>query len=201
MDSYGSDEELLYLMRCGYEEAEVLLYKRYYRLMYRWIYPVVSHHNELDYNDYVQMAMMYLGNIFDSYRDDYQTSLRHFAKQAIVKKMVSILKVKVNKKESYPSLNNWIDDEKKLRFDDIIADPKSYCHPEKVLAVKEASTQYYTAIDKLASQIEKDVMMYLQEGYSEKEIAEIMNINIKSIYNVNVIKLRFGDIPLLKNEK
>ncbi|MCD7840381.1 MAG: sigma-70 family RNA polymerase sigma factor [Erysipelotrichaceae bacterium] len=183
MDSYGSDEELLYLMRCGYEEAETLLYKRYYRLMYRWIYPVVSQHNELDYNDYVQMAMMYLGNIFDSYRDDYQTSLRYFAKQSVIKKMVSSLRVKVKTKENYPSLNNWIDDDKKLRYDDIIADPKSYYRPEKVLAVKEASTQYYTAIDKLASQVEKDVMMYLQEGYSEQEISEIMNINIKSIYN------------------
>ncbi len=183
MDGYGSDEELLYLMRCGYEEAETLLYKRYYNLTYRWIYPVVSQHNELDYNDYVQMAMIYLGNIFDSYRDDYQTSLRYFAKQAVVKKMVSSLRVKVKTKENYPSLNNWIDDDKNLRYDDIIADPKSYCQPEKVLAVKEASTQYYTAIDKLASQVEKDVMMYLQEGYSEQEISEIMNINIKSIYN------------------
>ncbi|MCD7893539.1 MAG: hypothetical protein LUG60_07540 [Erysipelotrichaceae bacterium] len=114
MDSYGSDEELLYLMRCGYEEAETILYKRYYRLIYYWIHPIVSTHNDLDYNDYVQVAMMYLSNIFDSYRDDCQTSLRHFTKQAIVKKMVSSLRRTYAKQmnENNPSLNNWIDDEK-----------------------------------------------------------------------------------------
>ncbi|MCD7893538.1 MAG: hypothetical protein LUG60_07535 [Erysipelotrichaceae bacterium] len=65
----------------------------------------------------------------------------------------------------------------------MVADPKSYYHPEKALAVKEASTQYYTAMDKLVSQVEKEVIIYLEEGYSEQEISEIMNINIKSVYN------------------
>ncbi|MCD7808513.1 MAG: sigma-70 family RNA polymerase sigma factor [Erysipelotrichaceae bacterium] len=184
MDSYSSDEELLYLMRCGYEEAETLLYKRYYRLIYRWIYPMASTYNDLDYNDYVQIAIMPLDYIFDSYRSDYDMSLRNFVRQAITKKFVSYFRVNQKRhNEYYPSLNNWVDDEKKFRYDDIVADPKSHYRPEKALAVKEASTQYYTAIDKLASQVEKEVIMYLEEGYTEKEIAQILNINIKSIYN------------------
>ena len=37
MQGYNYDDELVYLMRCGSEEAQDILYKRYYRRVSKWV--------------------------------------------------------------------------------------------------------------------------------------------------------------------
>ena len=59
MQGYNYDDELVYLMRCGSEEAQDILYKRYYRRVSKWVLAFTKYFiNGYEYEDFIQMAMM-----------------------------------------------------------------------------------------------------------------------------------------------
>ena len=51
------------------------------------------------------------------------------------------------------------------------------------MAVKETTNEYFSEIEKSMTFVERAVTQYIYEGYNEKEISEILNIPIKSVYN------------------
>ena len=51
------------------------------------------------------------------------------------------------------------------------------------MKIKESTSEYLSDFEKRMTFVEKAVLQYKYEGYSEKEIAEILNIPIKSVYN------------------
>lgn len=180
---YDNDDELLYLMRCGYQEAMDLLYEKYYRLTKNWIYPIVTSHSQLEYDDCLQIAMMNVPYALEYYRSDQNMSLKSFMRNVLVKRLLSTMRKPMKDKRIWSSLDNWIDESQRLRYDEIIADPKEYYHPQTCLLVKETATYYNREIVKITSTNERKIMSYINQGYSEKEVASILNISIKSVYN------------------
>jgi DNA-binding NarL/FixJ family response regulator len=57
--------------------------------------------------------------------------------------------------------------------------------PDKIMVVKEASTHYEVLTDKKLTQRERTIYHYLLLGYKTKDIAEILNISLKSCYNAS----------------
>lgn len=187
MERYINDDELIYLMRCGSQEAQDILYKSYYRQVARWIRPYCYRCVEgWEFEDYLQFAMATFSGIIDSYRLDQKTSLKTFMKQSIIRRILSLRRM--NKEESCPiymtiSLDSYIGDDRRMRYEEIIGDPIKRDYPDITLKVKEAEIIYNAQIHKKTSLHEREVMAYKKAGFDEKEIADRLDISIKSVYN------------------
>lgn len=188
MQGYNYDDELVYLMRCGSEEAQDILYKRYYRRVSKWVLAFTKYFiNGYEYEDFIQMAMMGFHDILDSYRDDQKASLSTFMKIAITKRILSLMRV--NKDVCYRagmtilSLDSYTSEDEDTRYIDLVADIHERYQPEVHLIVKETATYYALQIDAKTSQREKMVMNYKKAGYDELEIAKKLHISVKSVYN------------------
>lgn len=187
MERYINDDELIYLMRCGSQEAEDILYKRYYRQVARWIRPYCYHRVEgWEFDDYLQYAMATFSTIIDSYRIDQKTSLKTFMKQSIIRRILSLSRIV---KDEYfancaiISLDSYLGDDQRMRYEDVIGDPMKRGRPDISLQVKETTTDYNVQIRKKTSLREREVMAYKKAGFDEKEIADRLDISIKSVYN------------------
>ena len=56
MQGYNYDDELVYLMRCGSEEAQDILYKRYYRRVSKWVLAFTKYFiNGYEYEDFMNL--------------------------------------------------------------------------------------------------------------------------------------------------
>jgi DNA-directed RNA polymerase specialized sigma24 family protein len=188
VDRYINDDELIYMARCGSQAAEEILYQRYYRLVKRWIKPFCYHRIESwDDEDYLQFAMMMFSTIMDSYRIDQKTSLKTFMKQSLIRRILSL--IRVGKDEALAtsqlpvSLDCFIGDDERMRFEEIVGDPLKRDYPDLVLRIKETETCYDSEVYKRTSLREREVMAYKKAGYDEKEIANRLDISIKSVYN------------------
>lgn len=184
-----SDEELLYLMRCGSQDAERYLYEYYYKEITKWLLPFYKQcYCKVEFEDLIQIGMMNFVMIIDSYRTDQNASLKTFMKVAITKRVISYVKfgkyeISFQKSKSI-SFDEYVGrGDESMRYDEIIEDPSKKDRPEIALKIKEVSYYYANKIAEQTSKIERSVMFYIQEGYSQDEIANILGISIKSVYN------------------
>lgn len=187
MESY-SDDELLYLFRCGNQQAEECLFDRYYKFVYKWLLPYKNYQMQYyDYTDLMQIAMFNLPRIIDNYRDDQKTSLRTYAKLAIRRRLSTVVSREKEqcffRKYKCLELDNYIKSEDELRYSDIIADPCQKNNPEISLLIKEEESRYNAFISEKVSPLEIEIMDLLNQGYNQNEIAEFLKISIKSVYN------------------
>lgn len=188
MKRYNNDDELVYLMRCGSEQAREILYKRYYRIASKWMLAFSKYFvSGYELEDFIQMAMICFHDVIDSYRDDQQANLSTFMKVSITKRILSLLRVNKDicyrKETKILSLDSYADEQNKTRYVDMIADIHERYQPDVELFVKETETYYSTQIDAIISPREKQVMEYKNIGYDEIEIAKMLHISVKSVYN------------------
>lgn len=182
------DEELLYLMRCGNELAEQELYCYYYVEVKRWVksYGIVKTYC-LDYDDYMQIAMLGFYKVLDSYRFDQKASLKTFIKMAILRRLSSSLKMKRHNPSAFGlssfSLDDTIKDSGTMRYDEVVDGKQNYFSPQQTLVIRETCAVYKKYIHKNISELEKRIIFYKAQGYKEKEIAKILDIPIKRVYN------------------
>lgn len=185
MESY-SDDELLYLARCGNQDAEMCLYKRYYKRISKWLLPLYKYcHQKIDYQDFVQIGMMNFVIVVDSYRDDRQASMRTFIKQSISRRVISYAR-SLESENYYLHQSISLDEEvgeEGMCYEELIEDPKQNHHPAIEMKIKEMQVEYAVELEERLSHVEYLVMKYTQAGYSQKEIAKILDISIKSVYN------------------
>lgn len=187
MERYD-EEELLYLMRCGCEYAQDDLCQIYYRRIMTWIKPFENNDRYgIDKDDLIQMGMINFFNALLLFRDDQNTSLYTYVKNAVMKRTYGFISTRKDKKLyqdfSVISLDDFVGDEDGSRYDEIIEDPKIQYHPQKIFQVRETSSNYLLDIESRASLIEKNVLQYRLNGFDEKEISQALNIPLKSVYN------------------
>lgn len=188
MERYISDDELLYMMRCGSEEAQTVLYQRYYSIVKKWILPFLGYsRGEYDFEDYLQVAMMYFPMLLECYRADQKTSFKTFMYHVIRKRMLSFVyqmkKKQLNRYFAFVSLDECVLLEDDLQYAELIGDPSLHYQPSSILQVKEAKEEYHIQLEQEASPRELAVIRYIDEGYPQQEIADILDISVRSVYN------------------
>jgi RNA polymerase sigma factor (sigma-70 family) len=181
-----SDEELLYLIRCGQEAAKEHLIDKYKRRIYNWIRYLDYSYLGIEHEDLLQIGIIRFWEGLDLYRNDQSASLYTFSKMIVMQKIKTILRQSVDKHTikdmQVISLDEMVGDNG-LLYEEIIEDERIVYQPSKILAVKETTSEYFSEIEKRMTFVERTVSQYIYEGYNEKEIAEMLNIPIKSVYN------------------
>ena len=185
MERY-SDEELLYLIRCGQEEAKEYLIDKYKRRIYNWVKHMNYSHLGIEHDDLLQIGIIRFWDGLDLYRSDQSTTLYTFSKLIVMQKIKTVIRQSINKYTlpdiQFFSLDEMIGDDG-LNYEQVIEDERITYQPSKILTIKEETNAYFLEIEKSMTFVERTVTQYIHEGYTEKEISEILNIPIKSVYN------------------
>lgn len=177
-----SDDELLYLMRCGNEWAFEELYDLCMRLTWKAVRDLIySKSCTLDLDEIVSDSRAYFMSIIEHYRYDRNTNFRTYFKKCIKHRILTSLK---HQREyinvSTVSLEEKVFEEKKLS--DYLENPKAQI-PDKVMVIEETAVQFGKMTEKSLTKKEKEVYQYINMGYEAGDIAGILNISLKSYYN------------------
>lgn len=171
----------------GSNQAYELLLNEYRKLIYAY---ANRYDSGLEYSDdSFQEMMIALANSFEAYRIDKNTSMRTYFFY-VIKASLSTKKRKVYRKIRY------LEEKKKISFDqdiigttvrveNVIADTKETYRPECQLEIQGLQQESISAIEKIASPFEKEVVDYLNQGYKVKEIAKMLNVDERSVYNAH----------------
>jgi DNA-directed RNA polymerase specialized sigma subunit, sigma24 homolog len=182
-----SDDELLYLLRAGNEEALICLYNRYNSYAKKWMLSFKKYICfGYDYEDYLQMIMLYFFDAVGYYRSDQKTSLKTFLRIVMTRRLKNMIRQSKDLKfqsQVLGSLDAWSNLEEKNQFLELFEDTKDEIHPQKAFLIKETKEYYQIEMDKKASLLEKQVMHYKEQGYKPQEIAHILSISLKSVHN------------------
>lgn len=181
-----NDEELLYLSRQGCLIAYQALIEEYYQLIQIILRKMRIHQTKyVDENDVIQLAIINCIQAFDSYRPDRNAKLKTFMSWVIRHSIISTMKKATNDHNRYYafSLDASPTYATNMSYEEVIADKKEDYQPREVLFVKETKAEYEGYVKDNCSLLEKDVMGYRLEGYSNQDIAKVLQVDIKSIYN------------------
>ena len=182
-----NEQELIYLYHLGSMRAYEILLSEYRKFIYAY---ANRYDSGIEYSeDSLQEMMISLSRAFEAYRIDKNTSMRTYFFY-VIKSSLSTKKRMVYRKIRY------LDDKKKISLDqniygtsikveNVIADTKKTYRPECQLEIQNREQISLDILEKKASPLEKEVVYYLQLGYKFKEIAEILGVDIKCIYNAH----------------
>lgn len=187
MERYN-DDELLYLMRCGSQEAEQCLYRYYYKQVKNWVMQFCGYYiNGYDCDDYVQVAMMGFYCIVESYRDDQRASFKTFMKKAVMRRVLTFLaagnETKLYHEHTVFSLDEFVTTDNQIKYEEVIEDPKQRYNPQKIMLVKEQESLYLGVLQHNTSILERKAVALINDGYTHEEIAKMLDVSVKSVYN------------------
>lgn len=186
MERYN-EEELLYLMRQGCPIARETLCKQYYAYITMMVRNMNITAMPVEESDLVQEALLACFQGIDGYRPDKECLLKTFVVRIVKNKIMTVLKrFNLNKERIYNnamSLDAPLKQEEHFRYEDIIGDSKIHYQPNRKLLVKEEVIKYQNLLEEHCSSFEQQVIYYRMEGYSHKEIAKVLDVDIKMIYN------------------
>lgn len=182
------DEELLYLMRCGNETAQRCLYERYYQYLQRWAAVHIGQLNSVfGWEDLLQEGMTILFRVFDTFREDKETSLKTYANIVTKRRFVTCISQNCIKKslQDYEtiSFDQPYNHDDGIRYDEVIKNPQDRYNPSIYMLVKEKGVQYKKVLDDSLSLRERTVMSYIQKGYTQEEVSQKLELPLKSVYN------------------
>lgn len=182
-----NEQELIYLYHLGSIRAYEILLSEYRKFIYAY---ANRYDSGIEYSeDSLQEMMISLSHAFEAYRIDKNTSMRTYFFY-VIKASLSTKKRMVYRKIRY------LDNKKKISLDqdiygtsikveNVIADTKETYRPECQLEIQNREQISLDVLEKKASPLEKEIVYYLQLGYKFKEIAEILGVDIKCIYNAH----------------
>ena len=151
-----NEQELIYLYHLGSMRAYEILLSEYRKFIYAY---ANRYDSGIEYSeDSLQEMMISLSHAFEAYRIDKNTSMRTY--------FFYVIKSSLSTKKR-------------------IADTKKTYRPECQLEIQNREQISLDILEKKASPLEKEVVYYLQLGYKFKEIAEILGVDIKCIYNAH----------------
>ena len=165
-----NEQELIYLYHLGSMRAYEILLSEYRKFIYAY---ANRYDSGIEYSeDSLQEMMISLSHAFEAYRIDKNTSMRTYFFY-VIKSSLSTKKRMVYRKIRY------LDDKKKISLD------QNIYGTECQLEIQNREQISLDVLEKKASPLEKEVVYYLQLGYKFKEIAEILGVDIKCIYNAH----------------
>lgn len=178
-----NEQELLYLYHLGSSIAYKLLLDEYKNKIEIFVKRYCRETALTSAEDYSQEALLVLIGIFDRYRYDKNASINTYFSNAI-NDVLKLQKRILNRGNKISTIS--LDQEiygSNMRIENIIADQKSYNRPEYQLRLNENKSYYLNKIEKASSSLERKIFDCFMKGYKSKEIAELLNIDIRCVYN------------------
>lgn len=170
-----NEQELLYLYHLGSSIAYKLLLDEYKNKIGIFVKRYCRETALTSAEDYSQEALLVLIGIFDRYRYDKNASINTYFSYAI-NDVLKLQKRILNRGNKISTIS--LDQEiygSNMRIENIIADQKGYNRPEYQLRLNK--------IEKASSSLERKIFDCFMKGYKSKEIAELLNIDIRCVYN------------------
>ena len=180
--------ELIYLARSNDPVALRSLYS-YYDALVRTVMRKMKYVSSmsLEAQDLSQVGMITFDKVFWSYREDQDTTFEVYARSCIIKKMQSLLKkqytffIRYEKKSI--SLDKIVNYEDSRTYGELIADQRVEYSPQKAQNLEKVWELIYAIIQNETSERDQKIFHLVLLGYPEKEVALMLDISIKCVYN------------------
>lgn len=184
-----NDMKLISFVRDNNEEAKDYLYNKYSPLIHKEINKVKKKAKMLgiEYADLTQEAMLAFSNAIYNFKEDEDVKFITFATLCIRRKLTNyIVKFETNKNKTLKSslaLDAFIDVEETTTLAESIEEPVS-TEPLRIIINSETLDETHKIIEEKLSLNEKKALQYDLIGKSADEIATLMNMNNKQVYNL-----------------
>lgn len=180
--------ELIYLARFNDPVALRSLYS-YYDALVKTVMRKMKYVSSmsLEAQDLSQVGMITFDKVFWSYREDQDTTFEVYARSCIIKKMQSLLKkqytffIRYEKKSI--SLDKIVNYEDSRTYGELIADQRVEYSPQKAQNLEKVWELIYAIIQNETSERDQKIFHLVLLGYPEKEVALMLDISIKCVYN------------------
>lgn len=180
--------ELIYLARFNDPVALRSLYS-YYDALVKTVMRKMKYVSSmsLEAQDLLQVGMITFEKVFWSYREDQDTTFEVYARSCIIKKMQSLLKkqytffIRYEKKSI--SLDKIVNYEDSRTYGELIADQRVEYSPQKAQNLEKVWELIYAIIQNETSERDQKIFHLVLLGYPEKEVALMLDISIKCVYN------------------
>lgn len=180
--------ELIYLARFNDPVALRSLYS-YYDALVKTVMRKMKYVSSmsLEAQDLLQVGMITFDKVFWSYREDQDTTFEVYARSCIIKKMQSLLKkqytffIRYEKKSI--SLDKIVNYEDSRTYGELIADQRVEYSPQKAQNLEKVWELIYAIIQNETSERDQKIFHLVLLGYPEKEVALMLDISIKCVYN------------------
>jgi len=183
-----SDSNLVISVRENNDDAKDYLYEKYSPLIHKEINRFKKRASvfEVDFADLSQEAMLAFSHAINNYKDDEEVKFITFATLCIRRRLSNfIAKYTTNKNKMMTSsiaLDAVMDDEKTSFIDQLQS--VEFDDPLYKMINNETLKEIKRTIEEDLSENEKIALGYDLDGKSAEEIALLMNMNIKQIYNL-----------------
>lgn len=180
--------ELIYLARSNDPVALRSLYA-YYDALVNTVMRKMKYISSmsLEAQDLLQVGMITFDKVFWSYREDLDTTFEVYARSCIIKKMQSLLKKQYTFFTRYEkkaiSLDRIVNYDDSRTYGELIADQRVEYSPQKALDLEKVWELVYAIIQNETSERDQKIFHLVLLGYPEKEVALMLNISIKCVYN------------------
>lgn len=180
--------ELIYLARSNDPVALRSLYV-YYDALVNTVMRKMKYISSmsLEAQDLLQVGMITFDKVFWSYREDLDTTFEVYARSCIIKKMQSLLKKQYTFFTRYEkkaiSLDRIVNYDDSRTYGELIADQRVEYSPQKAQDLEKVWELVYAIIQNETSERDQKIFHLVLLGYPEKEVALMLNISIKCVYN------------------
>lgn len=180
--------ELIYLARSNDSVALRSLYA-YYDALVNTVMRKMKYISSmsLEAQDLLQVGMITFDKVFWSYREDLDTTFEVYARSCIIKKMQSLLKKQYTFFTRYEkkaiSLDRIVNYDDSRTYGELIADQRVEYSPQKAQDLEKVWELVYAIIQNETSERDQKIFHLVLLGYPEKEVALMLNISIKCVYN------------------
>ena len=180
--------ELIYLARSNDPVALRSLYV-YYDALVNTVMRKMKYISSmsLETQDLLQVGLITFDKVFWSYREDLDTTFEVYARSCIIKKMQSLLKKQYTFFTRYEkkaiSLDRIVNYDDSRTYGELIADQSVEYSPQKAQDLEKVWELVYAIIQNETSKRDQKIFHLVLLGYPEKEVALMLNISIKCVYN------------------
>ena len=180
-----NDNELIHLVSESNEDAKELIYQKYRPIIEmkakKYVKFVVS--KGYDMNDLIQEGMIGLTQAINDFKEQKNVQFQTFANLCIDRKIFSfirnitrdkhrLLNESISIDASYSSTGKPLIE---MLFDE------NNINPEEIFIERETKYELFNKIDEKLSKSEKEVFDLRMQGFSYKEISELLNITSKAV--------------------
>lgn len=182
-----NDNEILNYISESNEEAIDLIYEKYKPLISKIANNYYNRYCQnlgFDINDLIQEGMLGLNSAITTYKEQENTLFYTYAKTCIERKIIS--SIIASNRQKHKILNESVSfqleiNDDSLNLESVFGDIEY--NPENIIIDKETNEEFLKKIDEVLTNFEQQVLQLKIDGFSYKEISEVVDRDVKSIDN------------------